>query len=208
MRLNGAVELSGGATGDPNRHSFLCSCNADFRQRTHHQSHDGEGPFTAGRVLTPVDCLSQKAKDDDDDEMMVMLVVMTLTEGALGREDDTETEVAKVTMVMVMDGDNGDGDDIDARTHARTHRHAHTHTLIFPPNEHDLVPLSIKARRTRHAPKPLRRPRSPRGSRQQRKSTGCIEGTGDGVNQARRKKPSNPRALTAIAQDQRLNYVV
>ena len=55
-------------------------------------------------MLTPVDCLSQKAKDDDDDEMMVMLVVMTLTEGALGREDDTETEVAKVTMVMVMDG--------------------------------------------------------------------------------------------------------
>ena len=63
--------------------------------------------------MIPVDCLSQKAKDDDDDEMMVMLVVMTLTEGALGREDDTETEVAKVTMVMVMDGDNGDGDGID-----------------------------------------------------------------------------------------------
>ena len=59
--------------------------------------------------MIPVDCLSQKAKDDDDDEMMVMLVVMTLTEGALGREDDTETEVAKVTMGMVMDGDNGDG---------------------------------------------------------------------------------------------------
>ena len=65
-----------------------------------------------------------------------------MTEGALGREDDTETEVAKVTMVMVMDGDNGDGDDIDARTHARTHRHAHT--LFSPPNEHDMVPLSIE----------------------------------------------------------------
>ena len=53
-------------------------------------------------MLIPVDCLSQKAKDDDDDEMMVMLVVMTLTEGGLGREDDTENEVAKVT--------KGDGD--------------------------------------------------------------------------------------------------
>ena len=137
-----------------------------------------------------------------------MVVVMTLTEGALGREDDTETEVAKVTMAMVMDGDNGDGDDIDARPHARTHAQTRTHTFFVAPERARHGAVVHRARRTRHAPKPLRRPRSPRGSRQQRKSTGCIEGTGDGVNQARRKKPSNPRALTAIAQDQRLNYVV
>ena len=30
--------------------------------------------------------------------MVILVMVMTLTEGALGREDDTETEVAKVTL--------------------------------------------------------------------------------------------------------------
>ena len=41
-----------------------------------------------------------------------------------------------VIMVMVMTLTH-------ARTHARTHAQTRTHTF-FPPNEHDMVPLSIE----------------------------------------------------------------